>query len=62
MFATPQTIVSDMDVLSKNSFEYIVFDEAHRAVGNYDYVNIARYFSNARTLGLTASPGYKREK
>ncbi|MEM0356388.1 MAG: DEAD/DEAH box helicase family protein [Candidatus Anstonellales archaeon] len=62
VFATPQTIVSDMDVLSKNSFEYIVFDEAHRAVGNYDYVNIARYFSNARTLGLTASPGYKREK
>ncbi|MCS7122649.1 MAG: DEAD/DEAH box helicase family protein [Candidatus Micrarchaeota archaeon] len=62
VFATPQTIMNDIDNIPKDHFEFIVFDEAHRAVGNYDYVKISKYFSSARTLGLTASPGYTREK
>lgn len=62
IFATPQTITSDFEILNKDHFDIVVFDEAHRAVGNYDYVQIAKYFNKARTIGLTASPGYKREK
>lgn len=62
VFATPQTIMNDIDNIPRDHFQFIVFDEAHRAVGNYDYVGIAKHFSDARTLGLTASPGYTREK
>ncbi len=62
IFATPQTIMNDIDIISKNHFDFIVFDEAHRAVGNYDYVKIAQHFSNSRTMGLTASPGHDIDK
>jgi Fanconi anemia group M protein len=44
----------------------IIFDEAHRARGNYAYVGIATYyFRQCRkplVLGLTASPGGSEEK
>lgn len=62
IFATPQTVMSDIDILSKDHFDFIVFDEAHRAVGNYDYVKIASYFTKARTMGMTASPGHKMDR
>ncbi|MEK6807584.1 MAG: DEAD/DEAH box helicase, partial [Nanoarchaeota archaeon] len=40
IFATPQTIKHDLlsGKLSLKDFSLVVFDEAHRATGNYDYV------------------------
>ncbi len=63
VFSTPQGL--ENDVLSgKISFEDVVlavFDEAHRATGDYAYVFLAkRYHAQARdprVLALTASPG-----
>jgi Fanconi anemia group M protein len=44
----------------------IVFDEAHRAVGEYAYVFIAKKYAdqgkNQLSLALTASPGSSKEK
>ncbi|OYT61280.1 hypothetical protein B6U81_03320 [Thermoplasmatales archaeon ex4484_30] len=64
IIATPQTIKNDLDKIERNKFSLIIFDEAHRAVGNYAYVAIADAFHNAQILGLTASPGsdYKKLK
>lgn len=68
VFATPQTIESDL--LSRKidfkDYSLIVFDECHRAVGNYAYCFLAeQYFKqsiNKRILGITASPGSDKEK
>jgi Fanconi anemia group M protein len=68
VFATPQVVAID---LSRNEYDLrnvsvIIFDEAHRAIGNYSYVRIAReYFEqgrNQQTVGLTASPGWSQEE
>lgn len=61
--STPQVIENDLIArrydLSKIS--RIIFDEAHRATGNYSYVFIAEMFKKQqavrRSLGMTASPG-----
>ncbi|MFW9869063.1 MAG: ERCC4 domain-containing protein [Candidatus Thorarchaeota archaeon] len=64
---TPQALQND---LIQRSYELqdvslIVFDEAHRGVGNYAYTFIAELYEkqgiNARSLGLTASPGHQAE-
>jgi len=55
--ATPQTIANDLKDIDKNTFDLIVFDEAHRATGLYAYVAVAKHFVNALKIGLTASPG-----
>lgn len=65
--STPQVVLNDMRNGLFNIAKYglIVFDEAHRATGNYAYVEIARNFLDARSkliLGITASPGGDREK
>ncbi|AHF80475.1 DEAD/DEAH box helicase [Thermococcus paralvinellae] len=66
--ATPQTIENDLLVgrISLEDVVLLVFDEAHRAVGNYAYVYIAKeYMRQAKhplILGLTASPGNDEEK
>jgi Fanconi anemia group M protein len=48
------------------SFSLVVFDEAHRAVGEYDYVELSKRFRAVRpdggVLGITASPGGERER
>jgi len=67
IFATPQTIENDLlRGLSLSDVSLIVFDEAHRAVGDYSYVYIAKkYAETARDnliIGLTASPGSDKEK
>lgn len=68
VFATPQCVWNDLKsrILSLKDVSLIVFDEAHRARGNYAYVGIARYYSRQRSrplvLGLTASPGGSEEK
>ncbi len=69
--ATPQTINNDIEtgVLSIGSkesptFSLIIFDECHRTIGDYAYSHIAQKLSNPKTLfvGLTASPGGRRER
>jgi len=66
IFATPQTIENDIiRGLSLGDVSLVVFDEAHRAVGDYSYAAIAKeYVHKGRhpmTLGLTASPSSKEE-
>lgn len=61
--STPQVIENDL--ISKRydlaNTSLIIFDEAHRAAGNYSYVFIAdtykKQHSEHRCLGMTASPG-----
>ena len=68
VFATPQCVRNDLKnrLLTLGDVSLIVFDEAHRARGNYAYVAIANYyFGQCRqplVLGLTASPGGYEEK
>jgi len=62
IFSTPQVFMNDLltGKLSLDTFSLMVFDEAHRAVGDYPYVFIAdRYAATEGSLilGLTASPG-----
>ncbi|MGC8924082.1 MAG: DEAD/DEAH box helicase family protein [Candidatus Micrarchaeia archaeon] len=61
--ATPQTVLSDIDYIKKEMFGLVVFDEVHRAVGNYAYAHLAQVFRpHALMLGLTASPSGKQAK
>ncbi|MBI4019669.1 MAG: DEAD/DEAH box helicase family protein [Candidatus Aenigmarchaeota archaeon] len=68
IFSTPQTIENDLKsgILSLENFSVCIFDEAHRAVGNYAYPYIAKaYMASARDpliVALTASPGAERAK
>ncbi|HII61734.1 DEAD/DEAH box helicase [Pyrococcus horikoshii] len=68
VIATPQTIENDLLVgrISLEDVTLIIFDEAHRAVGNYAYVYIAKEYlkqaKNPHVIGLTASPGSTPEK
>ncbi|MCK4327529.1 MAG: DEAD/DEAH box helicase [Candidatus Diapherotrites archaeon] len=67
LFATPQTIESCLFAgdVSLDDISLIVFDEAHRAVGDYAYVFIADQYkrkTKGHMLALTASPGSSREK
>ncbi len=60
--ATPQVIGNDLleGGFPLSTFSLLVFDEAHRAVGDYPYVAIGRANQdgpNARVLAMTASPG-----
>ncbi len=66
--STPQVIENDILTgrLNLEDFVLAIFDEAHRAVGNYSYVFIAReYMQKSRNpliLGITASPGSDPER
>lgn len=59
--STPQVVDNDITsgFLDLKDFSLIVFDEAHRAVGDYSYVPIGRRFAltDGLALGMTASPG-----
>jgi len=65
--ATPQTIENDLlsGEINLENVDLIIFDEAHRAVGEYSYVFIAKKYlkqqKNPLVLGLTASPGSESE-
>lgn len=66
VFATPQTIENDiMRGLDLGDVSLVVFDECHRAVGNYSYVYISQEYmkeaKNPLILGLTASPSSEDE-
>ena len=68
VFSTPQGLENDIITgsISLKNVSLLVFDEAHRAVGNYSYVFIAkqykRHASWPRILALTASPGSEVDK
>ncbi|MEW6528657.1 MAG: DEAD/DEAH box helicase family protein [Candidatus Micrarchaeota archaeon] len=66
IFSTPQTIKNDLlSGILKNpeAFSLCIFDEAHRAIGDYAYTLIAeRVKDNACIVGLTASPGGNRAR
>ena len=65
--STPQGFENDVisNRISLRDVSVFVFDEAHRAVGDYAYVFLAKKYldvaDNPRVLGLTASPGSDEE-
>ncbi len=67
-FMTPQVLQNDIisNIYSIQDVSLIIFDECHRAVGNYAYCFIAKkYIDDSKCpqiLGLTASPGSTEEK
>ena len=65
--STPQVIRNDLkrERFDLEGVSLIIFDEAHRAVGNYAYVDVARAYKGnpaGLVLGMTASPGSSAEK
>ena len=68
VFATPEVVKNDLaeNRLSLSEFSLLVFDEAHRAVKDYAYTSIARYYvqqpSHPIILALTASPGSEKRR
>ncbi len=65
--STPQVIRNDLrtERISLEDVSLIVFDEAHRAVGDYAYVDVAAAYKaipGRLVLGMTASPGSSAEK
>ncbi len=65
IFATPQTISNDIEsgIFNAKDVALVIFDEAHRAVGSYAYVLIAKALpDNCLRVGLTASPGGEKKR
>lgn len=68
IISTPQVIENDLlgKKISLEKVSCIIFDEAHRATGNYSYVYIAEKYVQQNpdplVLGITASPGSNTEK
>ena len=62
-FATPQIVENDIisGKIPFEDFSLIIFDEAHRATGDYAY-NFISEKTNCQKLALTASPGGDKEK
>ena len=68
IISTPQGMENDIisRKISLKNVSTVIIDEAHRAVGDYAYVYIAKKYmedaNHARILALTASPGSDTEK
>lgn len=66
IFSTPQLIENDLinKIIDPKEFSFVIFDECHRASGNYAYTFIAEQFakSSVKFLGLSASPGSSMEE
>ncbi|MFX1498420.1 MAG: DEAD/DEAH box helicase [Promethearchaeota archaeon] len=62
-FMTPQVLQNDIisNLYTIKDVSLIIFDECHRAIGDYAYCFIAQKYmelaKNTQILGLTASPG-----
>ncbi len=57
---TPQSVANDLEACryGLDGFSLVVYDEAHRGVGNYAYVRVAAFCGpGIRSMGMTASPG-----
>jgi len=67
IISTPQVIENDLisKRINLKDVVHITFDEAHRAVGLYSYVYIAKRYveegDSVNILGITASPGSNAE-
>lgn len=60
IIATPQTVANDLEAGRYNldRFSMVIYDEAHRSVGNYASVKVAQHcHKGIRSIGMTASPG-----
>ncbi len=57
--ATPQTTLNDLErlIVKPEGFSLVIFDEAHRTVGDYAYCGIASLIKghDARMVGMTAT-------
>ncbi|MDK2849770.1 MAG: hypothetical protein PWP03_325 [Candidatus Woesearchaeota archaeon] len=68
IFSTPQGLENDIltSRISLSDVSLLGFDEAHRAVGDYSYVWIAKQYHEtsrfSRIIAMTASPGSDLEK
>ncbi len=68
VFSTPQGLENDVigDKIDISKVSLLVFDEAHRATGDYSYVFLAKQYQRKsdypRILALTASPGSETAK
>ena len=64
--ATPEITKNDIarNIVSPNQFALVIFDEAHRTIGDYAYSIIAKYFesTNTRILAMTATLPSEKEK
>ena len=64
--ATPEITKNDLDrqLVSPEQFNLVVFDEAHRTIGDYAYAGIAERFknANARIMGMTATLPSEKNK
>jgi len=64
--ATPEITKNDLDrqIVSPDQFSLVIFDEAHRTIGDYAYAGIAERFvsSNAIIMGMTATLPSEPEK
>lgn len=62
-FATPQVVENDLiaNEVPVEEFSLTIFDEAHRATGEYSYVFISEKMPCQR-MALTASPGGDKEQ
>ncbi len=67
-FMTPQVLQNDIisSLYSIKEVSLIIFDECHRAIGDYAYCFIAKKYiestKSPQILGITASPGSTQEK
>jgi Fanconi anemia group M protein len=68
IFSTPQGLENDIigGTVKLEEVSLLIFDEAHRATGEYAYTFIAQHYTKKarypRILALTASPGSDLEK
>jgi ERCC4-related helicase len=64
--ATPEITKNDLDrqIVTPEQFNLVIFDEAHRTIGDYAYSSIAQKLAgtNARIMGMTATLPSEKEK
>jgi len=64
--ATPEITKNDLDrqIVFPTQFNLLIFDEAHRTIGDYAYSGIAERFQNSdvRILGMTATLPSEKDK
>ena len=65
VISTPQCIANDLESgrYDLSPFGLVIYDEAHKAVGGYAYVDVAsRVLPGTISMGMTASPGSDLKK
>ena len=65
IFSTPQVIENDIinNILDINEISLCIFDEGHRATGNYSYCFIAEtLYKTAHIISLSASPASSKQE